>query len=150
MGLLENYGHMVPFYHIVAYAEDAGLTTIEGTYYHPHHPSLAHSLYIAAWALSVIGGASTLGRVLLGWCGDSVGHMRVLRVSVLALAVAMAAWSLNSTMAGIYSFAFAWGFFAGAFISVLPVVLAEFFGADRMASVSGLVYNGFAIGGFLP
>jgi len=112
--------------------------------------SLTHSLYIAAWALSVIGGASTLGRVLLGWCGDSVGHMRVLRVSVLALAVAMAAWSLTSNMAGIYSFAFAWGFFAGAFISVLPVVLAEFFGADRMASVSGLVYNGFAIGGFLP
>jgi len=56
---------------------------------------------------------------------------------------------MASNIYGIFVFALVYGCFAGSFISVLPVVLAEFFGADRMASVSGLIYNGFALGNLL-
>eukprot|EP01087_Luapelamoeba_hula_P013282 TRINITY_DN3798_c0_g1_i6.p1 TRINITY_DN3798_c0_g1~~TRINITY_DN3798_c0_g1_i6.p1 ORF type:complete len:248 (-),score=18.15 TRINITY_DN3798_c0_g1_i6:2-745(-) len=129
MGALEAYSVLVPFYHIVAYAEDAGIS---------------HSL--AAWILSTMGIASTMGRVILGWIGDQTSHLLMLKLSGLMLTVAMAIWPFLSSAGLLLAFGFTFGLFAGSFIAVLPVVLAQLFGVERMASVTGIVYSGFAIG----
>eukprot|EP01087_Luapelamoeba_hula_P013279 TRINITY_DN3798_c0_g1_i2.p1 TRINITY_DN3798_c0_g1~~TRINITY_DN3798_c0_g1_i2.p1 ORF type:complete len:127 (-),score=14.96 TRINITY_DN3798_c0_g1_i2:2-382(-) len=70
----------------------------------------------------------------------------MLKLSGLMLTVAMAIWPFLSSAGLLLAFGFTFGLFAGSFIAVLPVVLAQLFGVERMASVTGIVYSGFAIG----
>ena len=78
--------------------------------------------------------------------GDYIGSLHVLKFSVATLGVAVLVWSMTESELAVYIFCFVYGFFAGAFIAQLPVVLAEIFGVLRMSSVSGLIYSAAGIG----
>eukprot|EP01087_Luapelamoeba_hula_P010408 TRINITY_DN2755_c1_g2_i1.p2 TRINITY_DN2755_c1_g2~~TRINITY_DN2755_c1_g2_i1.p2 ORF type:complete len:123 (+),score=28.91 TRINITY_DN2755_c1_g2_i1:1136-1504(+) len=70
----------------------------------------------------------------------------MLKLSGIMLAVSMALWPLLSTTALLLLFGCTFGFFAGSFVTVLPAVLSQVFGPERIASVTGIIYCGFALG----
>lgn len=130
--LIASYGFWVPFVHIVPFALDRGLTTAA-----------------AAFLVAAMGGANTAGRVLLGGLADRVGRLRIFQLSTLAMAVATLLWPLASGRVGLTAFAVAYGFLAGAFISLFPALIGDYFGVERLAGISGLLYTGAALGSLL-
>ena len=59
------------------------------------------------------------------------------------------AWTAATDIVGIYLFCAVYGFVAGSYVALMPVVLAETFGVMRMASATGLGYSAAAIGNVL-
>lgn len=124
-----SYGFWVPFVHMVPYAEDRGIATAS-----------------AAVIVSIMGIANTAGRVMMGAVADRVGRHRVMQVSVAAMAVAIGCWPLARTWGALAAFAGVYGLFAGAFIALLPALAGDYFGTERLAGITGLLFSGAGIG----
>ncbi len=130
--LIASYGYWVPFVHIVPYAEDRGISTAS-----------------AAAVVAIMGIANTLGRIVMGALADRVGRHRMMRASSLALAVALFAWPFARSWGALATFGAVYGLFAGAFIALLPALAGDYFGMDRLAGVTGLLFSGAAVGTLL-
>jgi MFS family permease len=126
------FGYLVPFVYLVPYARHHGISA--GT---------------AALLLALMGAANTAGRVVLGAAADRVGRLAMLRIATAAMTAAVLLWPLARAVPGIAAFAFAYGFFAGAFIALLPALTGDYFGIERLAATAGLLYTGAAVGSLL-
>lgn len=129
---IASFGYWVPFVHIVPYARDHGVSAKQG-----------------ALLVSVMGLSNIVGRILLGTIADRLGRRRILQIAVITMASATAAWPLAKTMGGLTLFAGTYGFFAGTFISLLFALTADYFGAERLAGISGLLNTAAALGTLL-
>lgn len=130
--LVGAYGYWVPFVHIVPYAEDHGVATAR-----------------AALLVAVMGAGNTIGRVAMGALADRLGRLRMLQVCTGAMAVGIFAWPAAQSWATLAAFGFLYAVFAGAFISILPALAADYFGMERLAGVTGLMFSAAALGTFL-
>lgn len=119
----------VPLVHLVPYAHGHGMTT--GS---------------AAALIAMIGLGSTGGRFLLGNIADRVGPDRFLVLTYLAMALAMGYWAFASGAAALTIFALAYGAIYGGWVAVLPSVVADRFGTDRLSGVIGVLYTSVALG----
>jgi MFS family permease len=119
----------VPFVHLVPYAHGHGMTTSA-----------------AAALIAMIGLGSTAGRFMLGNVADRIGRDRFLVLTYLAMALAMGYWAFASGAAALMIFAFVYGAFYGGWVAVLPSVVADRFGADRLSGVIGVLYTSVALG----
>lgn len=126
---IASYGYWVPFVHIVPYATDHGLTTAA-----------------AAGLVSIMGLFNITGRVVLGTIADRFGRRRILQLAVIAMTVSVAAWPLAQMRPALVVFAATYGFFAGTFISLLIALMADYFGTERLAGVTGLMNTAAAAG----
>lgn len=126
------FGYLVPFVYLVPYAR--------------HHDVSAGT---AALLLALMGAANTVGRVVLGAAADRFGRLAMLRIATAAMAAAVLLWPLATAVTGMAAFAFAYGFFAGAFIALLPALTGDYFGIERLAATAGLLYTGAAVGSLL-
>lgn len=129
---IASYGYWVPFVHIVPFAEDRGLS----------HTS-------AAALVPLMGIANMSGRIIMGGLADRIGRHRMMKVSVLALALAMASWNFARSWAALAGFGVAYGLFAGAFIALLPALAGDYFGLERLAGITGALFSGAAVGTLL-
>lgn len=127
-----SYGYWVPFVHIVPYARDRGLT-----------------IAAAALLVSVMGAFNIVGRVALGAIADRFGRLQIFQVCLGLMAISILLWPMARGRLGLTLFVATYGFVAGAFISLLFALTADYFGVERLPGVTGLLNTSAAIGTLL-
>jgi MFS transporter, OFA family, oxalate/formate antiporter len=94
----------------------------------------------------MIGVGSTAGRFFLGGLADRMGRRR----SVLALFVGMAAaqglWTVASDFWLLAAFALVYGTVYGAWVALLPALVADTFGGRNAGGIIGILYTSVAFG----
>lgn len=97
----------------------------------------------AAALVSLIGGTSILGRVVLGPIGDRIGVLWLFKATVLLMAVSYAIWLPSSSYLGLSLFAVIvmLGINYGSRIAVVPAVLIDLFGADSLGTTLGVFFT---------
>ncbi|KAJ3402828.1 hypothetical protein CcCBS67573_g05425 [Chytriomyces confervae] len=108
------------------------------------------SLSNGATLLAVYNTCSTVGRIFTGLAADRwLGPTNALVISSWITATSNFAWLRCTDLPSLCVFAGVTGFFGGAFWGLLPVVVAELFGADgKMVSIVGVLYTLLAGGNF--
>ena len=131
--LFSSTGMFVPFVFVVSYAEERG-----------------NSKVWAAVLISLIGGASVIGRLGLGALADRVGAMRLFRLSFTVMALSHLIWLTAGDrywQLVIYTVVLGLGY--GGFIALGPVVTAERFGLVGLGGVLGTLYTAAGLGTLL-
>ena len=115
----------------------------------PHVIDLELSASFGATIISVIGGASIIGRLIMGITGDKIGSKRALLVCFIIL---IASFSLLQLAGGLWAlslFALVYGFCHGGFYALLSPTVAEFFGTRSHGLILGIVIFSGSVGGSL-
>lgn len=113
----------------------------------PHALDLQMSATSAAGIISIIGAASIVGRLTMGWAIDRVGSRRALTISTCVLAVSFA-WLLFARQTWmLYLFVPVYGFAHGAFFALMSPLIAELFGIRSLGSIFGVLLFLGQIGG---
>lgn len=131
-GLVASYGYWVPFVHVVPFAEDLGITGAR-----------------AALLVSIMGVTNTAGRIVMGAVADRIGRHRMMQLSAFAMAVAFVLWPLADSWGALAAFGAFYGLFAGSFIALMPALAGDYFGMQRIAGITGLLFSGAAVGTLL-
>lgn len=122
------FGYLVFFVHIFAFVEELGFSDS-----------------FAALALALIGAASTVGRVVLGICSDKWGAVNNLKGSMCVLVVCVLAWPHLTSKGLVLATCVLYGFFAGAFPSLPPSILASYYADVAPRSIFKIVSSGFVV-----
>lgn len=125
-------GTFVPFVHLAPFAQDQGLSRIEGV-----------------WLVGLIGVGSTLGRFVLGGLADRMGRGRALSLIILGTGLALLYWLIASGFVALAVFALAFGLFYGGFVALIPAFTADLFGLRAASAVIGVLYTSVAGGTLL-
>ncbi|ORY03792.1 MFS general substrate transporter [Basidiobolus meristosporus CBS 931.73] len=129
-GVTFSFGYLIPMYYIPDYASSISLSASSG-----------------ALIVGLLNGASALGRVLLGTAADRFGRLNLLVFCMLVGSLStLIIWPNAGSFAPLLIFALLFGFTAGGFISLFPVVIANIFGLENLATVTGLVYASTGVG----
>jgi MFS family permease len=101
----------------------------------------------AAAMVSVIGGASIAGRLMMGFVSDKIGSRRTLLIC-FSIFIAAFAWlqAVNSAWA-LALFTLVYGFAHGGFYAIMSPVVAEFFGTRAHGTIFGIVIFIASVGG---
>lgn len=108
--------------HIVPHAMDQGLS-----------PALAASV------LSTIGGASILGRLVMGTANDRIGGRHSLMACLATLISSLILLQFADSPRMLFLFAFFFGFAHGGIFTVMSPMIAEFFGMSFHGQLFGAV-----------
>ena len=100
---------------------------------------LKYSQENAANVMSIILGASIVGRLLMGWLADRIQkkYVMILIYSLVALSIPLL--YLSETPGIIYLFAFIFGVALGGDYMIIPLMAAELFGVKVMGRIMGLI-----------
>ena len=121
------------FVFLVPYAQDEGIAEVK-----------------AATLISIVGGASIVGRIGLSALGDRVGRIRIYQVSFFVMALSYPIWGVAGDSYGVLVvFALAMGAGYGGFIALSPAVAAELFGTDGMGRTVGTLYTSAGVGALI-
>ena len=126
------FGYIVPFAYLVPYAEDRHVSTST-----------------AALMLATMGGLSTVGRIAFAALADRRGRVEVLRLTTVLMAALLFVWPALGSTAGIFAFAALFGAAAGGWVSVLPGLVGDYFGARSLKANLGAVYTAMLCGTLL-
>ncbi len=129
---LSSMALFVPFVYLPAFAHDHGANEIA-----------------SAALISIIGGASVIGRLGLGAIADRTSTIRLYQACYLLLAASFGLWLFGSSYATLVVFAIAMGTGYGGFVALSPAVLAELFGVARLGTVMGILYTSGGVGALL-
>jgi MFS family permease len=102
----------------------------------------------AASLISVIGGTSILGRLVLGPLGDRIGVLRLFKATVLVMGISYAIWWLSSYW-WLVVFAAVLGTSYGSRIAAVPAVLIELFGTANLGTMLGVFFTATGIAALL-
>lgn len=120
----------MPFAHLPAYAEESGSDPVS-----------------AAALVGVIGAASVAGRLALGPVADRVGLLRVYRSCYVAIGLSFSFWLWpGAPHQALLVHAVVFGIGYGGFVALLPAVVAERFGVQRLGGVLGVLYTANVLG----
>ena len=103
----------------------------------------------AAIVLSVIGGCSILGRLILGAGFDYLGTKRSLLIAFALLFLSVVFLQLLSDPRWLFVFAFVYGIGHGGFFAIASPSVAEYFGTRSHGVIFGIVMFTGSIGGTL-
>ena len=104
----------------------------------PHAIDIGISSAHAAGLLSIIGGASIVGRLVIGFAGDRVGN-RITLTLCFILVVASVSWLLISQQLWqLYLFSAVYGFAHGGFFALISPLIAELFGTRSHGTLFGI------------
>lgn len=132
-GLVVAFGLFVPFVFIATYAEERGSSEVA-----------------AALLVGLIGGASVVGRLVLGGMADRVGAARLFRFTFLLMASSQLLWLLSDgNYALLVMFTLAYGAGYGGYIAISPAVAATRFGLKGLGGLLGTWYTSAATGALL-
>lgn len=126
------FGFLFPFYYLSLYAHlVVGLTPQEG-----------------AVLIAIMNACSGVGRVSLGFVADYAGRMNLLFLTMFAGSISAFLWPLSTSFPALVAFAISFGFFGGGFVSLVPVVLADFWGTEKLGGIIGLFQTSNVPGNF--
>lgn len=108
--------------HLAAHGIDLGLTTAQ-----------------AASLLSVVGGASVAGRLVVGLLIDRIGVRNALSFCLLVLAIALAGYAVTTGTTVLFIVTAIYGFTHGALFVVISPTVAYFFGMKAHGQIFGTV-----------
>ena len=93
----------------------------------------------SADVMSIVLGASIIGRLLMGWLADRMPkkYVMILIYSLVALAIPLLYFTDSPGV--IYVFAFLFGIALGGDYMIIPLMAAELFGVKVMGRVMGLI-----------
>ena len=100
---------------------------------------LKYSQQEAANVLSIVLGASIIGRLIMGWFADRVQKKYVMLLIYALVAASIPLLYAVETNGIIYLFAFIFGIALGGDYMIIPLMAAELFGIKVMGRVMGLV-----------
>lgn len=114
----------LPLVHLVIFAIDLGL-----------------SKESALWALSILGGCSSVGRLLMGFISDRIGRKLSLRMC-LGLQIFSWLWIMGATAEWmLFLFSAIFGFSYGGISTIFPAIIGDYFGRLKAASVIGAIFT---------
>ncbi|KAG0243158.1 hypothetical protein BGW41_002798 [Actinomortierella wolfii] len=123
-------GYFVPFFYFPTYARLNGV-----------------SISTSSVLIGVVNGSSACGRVLMGLASDYIGDVNSLLLSMIFSSVSVFLfWILAKSLPLMVVFCISYGFWSGSFVALVPSVSAHLCGIGRLASVTGIVYGGIAVG----
>ena len=99
--------------------------------------------------VSLIGGTSILGRLVLGPIGDRVGVLPLFKTTILLMAISYAIWLLWASYVGLAMFAVMLGVNYGSRIAAVPAVLIELFGVDDLSTMLGVFFTATGLAALL-
>ena len=113
----------------------------------PHAIDLGFSAGEAATIISLIGGSSIAGRVIMGSVSDRIGKKLTFIICALAesAAVVWLLWSYD--LRSFYLLAAIYGFGFGGWGPILGSIVGDTFGLRNMGAILGITEAGFNIGG---
>lgn len=118
------------FVNLVPYAEDHGIAKVR-----------------AATLLSLLGGASVVGRNALAFLARRVGTMVTYGLSILTMGITQLLWlGAESSYAVLATFAVLFGVAYGGLIALGPILLAELFGPEQLGGLAGVHYTAAGVG----
>jgi predicted MFS family arabinose efflux permease len=131
--VLTSLGLFVPFVFVKSYAKERGIDS-----------------GAAAALVAIIGGASIVGRVVMGAVASRVGAIRLLQASFAIMAASFLLWlSAGSSYAVLAVFSAVMGIGYGGFVALSPAVAALLFGTTGLGAVLGALYTAAGIGGLV-
>ena len=115
----------------------------------PHVTDIGFSAGEAAAVLSLVGGLSIVGRVLMGTVSDRIGRKPTAIICALLQAGAMVwlMWSQDLWM--LYLFALFYGLAYGGLGPSIAALIGDTFGLRSMGAILGALDVGFGVGGAL-
>ncbi|KAG0068642.1 hypothetical protein BGZ89_004346 [Linnemannia elongata] len=127
---LTSLGYMIPFFFLSAFAV-----------FHDQTPKTG------ALMIGIMNGASLLGRLSLSFVTDRVGRINMLFICALISGLSiLCIWSVASSVSVLAVFSIIYGFTCGGYFSVIPSVIADIYGLDRLTTVTGLLYGSIGFG----
>ncbi|KAF9355801.1 hypothetical protein BGX26_006087 [Mortierella sp. AD094] len=100
-----------------------------------------------ALILGLLNGASFVGRIMLGLVSDYVSNAKVLLACAWCTAfTVLVLWTVSHSFGLLLLMGLMFGFFAGGYVSLVPVAVAQSFGTKQMASTIGLMYTAGVLG----
>lgn len=127
--LLLSLALFVPFVFLVPFARAQGVGEVA-----------------AAGLVGVIGGASIVGRLVIGPLADRVGHLEAFRLCFLVMGASFGIWLAGGAYGVLVVFAAVLGVGYGGFVALGPAVIAGLFGTEGLGGLIGLVYTSAAFG----
>jgi sugar phosphate permease len=100
----------------------------------------------AANVLSVVLGASIIGRLLMGWLADRIQKKYVMILIYGLVAMSILLLFVAETKAIMYVFAFAFGMALGGDYMIIPLMAADLFGVKVMGRVMGIIISADGLG----
>ncbi|KAF9173116.1 hypothetical protein BGX21_003719 [Mortierella sp. AD011] len=134
--LTVSIGYLIPLYFMQTYAVYIGLSAEQG-----------------AFILGLSNGSAFVGRILLGIISDRVSNTKTLLFCCWATAFSVIVfWTFAKSFGMLLLMGMTFCMFVGAYVSLVPVAVAESFGTDTIASMIGLMYGagGLAMWGGSP
>jgi len=113
----------------------------------PHVIDQGTTAIIAASVLTVIGGGSLAGRVLMGILGDRMGTRLSFAICFMGTSVALLWLLVAEEVWMLYLFATVFGFASGGMYALGSPMAAEFFGLRSHGVIFGVAIFGGAVGG---
>ncbi len=111
-----------------------------------HITDFGFSLTVGASILSVISGASIVGRIGMGRLADMIGNRRAFMIGYIVISADLL-WVLAANeLWTLYLFAAAFGFSWGALAAVRMPLIAEVFGIGSLGAILGVLEFGSQIG----
>ncbi|HVO17539.1 MAG TPA: MFS transporter [Alphaproteobacteria bacterium] len=126
-----SLGLMIPFVHLVPYAQDAGLPRVT-----------------AVLILSLIGVGSTGGRFLLAGVADRFGRIASLAAMFAGMTLMFLWWLVAGNAWQLGLFALIFGLCYGGFVALIPAVTADYFAGPNVSGIIGAQYTSVAVGTF--
>lgn len=131
VGLAVSYlGFFSPFFYISTYASSIGLST-------------SLSFYL----VSIINGASFVGRVLPGFLADKYGPFNLMTIAVALSGIVGFTWTTATNAAGLIIWALAYGFLSGGILSLQGACATSVTKPENHGKVVGLVMGSVALTG---
>lgn len=112
----------------------------------PHATDIGISAGEAAAVLSLMGGTTMAGRVLMGIISDKMGRKLIATICSLLQAGAMVWLIWSQDLWTLYLFAVVYGFARGGFSTSMAALIGETFGSGRIGSIFGVLEVSFGIG----
>jgi sugar phosphate permease len=107
---------------------------------------LKYSQQEAANVLSIVLGASIIGRLLMGWLADKIQKKHVMILIYALVAASIPLLFAAQTNGVIYLFAFFFGMALGGDYMIIPLMAAELFGVKVMGRVMGIIIAADGLG----
>ena len=115
----------------------------------PYAIDLSISAALAATMISAFGGASIIGRFIMGITSDKVGSRQALIICFVVAITGLSWLQFAGGLWPLYLFSIVYGFSHGGFFTLMSPIVAEYFGTRSHGVILGIVYFSGTIGGSL-